>query len=250
MLDPIDKINAYEAETMNSKRFSDGQKYIIRISADAISCIRMLSFYSTRASHIYENVMTIRSSDDLLQSIIGIQSLTLSGIQNMAKREIRYLLEMAVKYAVVDQALPAANIQVKAEYLKNSIPNSSIDIVDNLITPFGVKFDSEFKSEIKDKFSKACAYVHPSKEQLEEQLMHYSKGENIGFETAKMVDDLGKILFQSYDIILALQFISFGHSMTGDVFIHGLDDLDKWKFHKGKYVKLISEQYNSQRSRV
>src|SRR5690606_38544057 len=153
-----------------------------------------------RAKDIYDKFLTIRSSDDLIQSIDGLRDLVVNGIHNMARREVRYMIEMTVKYLVVDQEKMREELSAKTQHLPDNVPNSSIEVIDRLSTPFETTIDKQFKDEVKDMFYKACAYVHPSKRQIDEQVDNYSKGIHIGFETAKMLADINKLLFRAYDI--------------------------------------------------
>ncbi len=239
----------HKNEVVDIQQYQRELKYLSDFSWDTIQTIRTVSIYSTRGNEIYDKFLFIRSLNDLLQSIVGLKELISNGVHNFARREIRYLIEMSVKYSIVDQEKMGEPLNIKTQYLTDNIPNSSIEVVDRLSTPFEQSIDKEFKDEIKDIFYKACAYVHPSQRQIEEQLANYSKGVNIGFETTKMLSDINKIAFRAYDIILTLLFINFGQSMSGDIFIQVYDDEPKWKFHKGKYIKHYSKlfDYKSER---
>lgn len=243
------KQDKHKVEVRESQQFQLEQKYLNDFSYDLIQTIRTISFYSTRAGKLYDNFLTIRTSDDLLQSIIGIRGLVIEGIQNISKREIRYLLEMTVKYLFVDQVKSGSDIKIKTQYLETNVPNSSIEIVDQIALPFDNLTNTEFKNEVKDLFYKSCAYVHPSRKQIDEQLANYDKGNTIGFETSKSLADTNKLLFRAYDIILTLLFVGFGQSMSGDLFIEIYDTEPKWKFHKGKYVKKYSDLFNYKQER-
>lgn len=236
-----DKISKHQTEVINTKQFQQELKYLSDFSLDAIQTVQAVSFYSTRAKSIYDNMLTIRSSDDLIQSILGIRSLIVNGVHNMPRREIRFLIEMITKYLIVDQKKVGEGIKIKTQYLANNIPNSSIDIIDLLSTPFNASIEHEFKTEIKDIFYNACAYVHPSNLQIDIQIENYNKGINIGFETAKMLSDVNDLIFRVYDIILTMLFICLGQSMSVDIFIELFNQKTKWKFHNGKYIKHYSK---------
>jgi hypothetical protein len=239
-----EKIKQHHTVVVNSQQYQEELKYLSDFSYDAIQTIRTISFYSTRAKAIYDEFLTIKSSDDLLQSIVGLRELVVNGFHNMVKREMRYMIEMTTKYLIVDQEKMGQNLSVKTQYLADEIPNSSIEVIDRLSTPFDSTLDKQYKDEVKDFFYKACAYVHPSKRQIEEQIDNYTKGLHIGFETARMLSNINKLLFRSYDIILTMLFIGFGQSMSGDLFIEIYDTQPKWKFHKGKYLKEYSKLFD------
>lgn len=224
-----------------SQQYQQEMKYLKDISKDFVESLRAISIYSTRAGNIYNDFLCIRTIDDLIQSAIGILSMVENGIHNTVRRELRYLIEMTTKYVLVDYAKMGENFQVKTEYLRDEVPNSSIEVIDDYATPFSGDLKNEFKSEVKDFFYKSCAYVYPSKRQFDEQIKNYERGNFIGFESAKMFTDINKIIFRAYDMILIMTFHSFGHSMTKDLFEQIFNENPKWKFHKGKYVKQYSE---------
>lgn len=228
-------------KTYNSQQYQQELKYIKDISVDYIETLRAISFYSTRGGDIYNKFLCIRAIDDLIQSAIAILTLVENGIHNTVKRELRYLIEMITKYVIVDYAKMGESFEIKTEYLRDEIPNSSIDIVNEYSTPFSADTKDQFHSEIKDFFYKACAYVHPSKKQIDEQVRNYERGNIIGFESSKMFNDINKLVFRAYDMILAMVFHSFGYSMSKDLFEQIFNDNPKWKFHKGKYVKEYSK---------
>lgn len=239
------KENTWQEEVYNSQQYQQELKYLQDISYDFLSTLQSISLYSTRSREIYDNFLTINATDDIIQSVIAIQSLIEHGIHNTVKRELRYLIEMMTKYVIVDYARMGDTLNNKILFLKEEIPNSSIEIIDSYAPPFDdITLNNTFKAEIKDFFYKACAYVHPSKTQIDEQIKNYSNGNTIGYESAKMLADINKLTFRAYDMILVMILHGFGESMSGDIFIQVLDDNLKWKFHKAKYVKEYSKKFD------
>jgi len=235
------KKSEWTEKVFNSQQYQQEVKYIKDISKDFVDTLRTISFYSTRAGNIFDNFLCVRTIDDLIQSAIGILSMVENGIHNTVRRELRYLIEMITKYVIVDYAKMGESFEIKTQYLKDEIPNSSIEIVMDYSTPFSSATKEQFQSEVKDFFRKACAYVHPSKRQIDEQVANYQRGNTIGFESAKMFTDINRIVYIAYDMILTMVFHSFGHSMSKDIFEQVFNDNPKWKFHKGKYVKEYSK---------
>jgi hypothetical protein len=224
-----------------SQQYQQELNYLRDISKDFVHSLRSISFYSTRAGEIYDNFLCIRTIDDLIQSSIGILSMVENGIHNTVRRELRFLIEMITKYVLVDYAKMGESFQVKIDYLKDEVPNSSIEVIEDYQTPFSGDLKKAFKNEVKDFFYKSCAYVHPSKRQIDEQMRNFENGNTIGFESAKMLTDINRTIFRAYDMILTMVFHSFGHSMSKDLFEQIFNDQTKWKFHKGKYTKAYKE---------
>lgn len=243
------KIQEHQEKVLQSPPFLANEKHYNIVTQNFITALGSVALYSTRAKALYDDFLIIRSIDDLIQSSLGIHSLVMNGTHNMAKREIRYLIEMSVKYNVVDQENTGKSIVEKSRYLESDIPRSSIDVVERMKTPFASDVDKEFKNEIADLFYKSCAYVHPSREQLDAQLESYRKGNYIGFESAEQLEKLVKVVFKAYDIILVNVFMGFGESMSGDLFEQVFDDMPDFRLKKGKYMKRYSALFDYKRSR-
>lgn len=232
----VEKQNEWQSIN-SSQQYQQEVKFLKHVTHDFIESLRSVAFYSTRGGDIYKNFLTIHAIDDIIQSAIAIKFMVDNGIHNTPKRELRYLIEMMTKYVIVDFDKMGSLFAEKSEYLKSEIPNSSIEIIDSYSPPFSPNKNQEFKSEVKDFFYKACAYVHPSKKQIDEQVLNYNNGNSIGFESAKMFEVINKLIFRSYDLILVMLFHTFGTSMSKDLFEQIFNQNKSWKFHKGKYVK-------------
>ena len=88
-----------------------------------------------------------------------------------------------------------------------------------------------------------------SPRQIEERLELDDVGRSVGFQKADDLRKVGRLMFRVYDIALTLFFHGYHLSMTGDVFINGLDDMPDWKFHKGKYVACVSAYFDYKHER-
>lgn len=202
-----------------------------------------MSIYSSRTSY-YKNSLTIFMIDELIESIVGVDLLIKEGIHNTCRRELRYQLELVVKLTVIDINNQELSLNDRLVYLKKNVPNSSINYIDEIILPFSDSDNKQFNSEVKDLYKKLCAYVHPSAKQLYDRINNYRNGATIGLESFPMLEKISKEHFRTYDIILVLMLYGFGQSLSTDLFINGFDSLEKWKFHKGKYVAWYSRLFD------
>ena len=233
----ITKNSYWQDQVYNSQQYQQEIKFLQTVSMDFINTVRAISIYSTRSKHLYNEFLFIRMIDDLIQSSIGVKLMVENGIYNIAKRELRDLIEMTTKYVIVDYVKTGESFEAKTEYLRDHVPRSSIEIINEYPTPFSDDLKDRFQSEVKDFFYKSCVYVHPSKKQIDEKIKNYEQGYVIGFESSKMFTDMNRVLFRAYDMILVMIFHSFGNSMSKDLFEQDFDENPSWKFHKGKYVK-------------
>ena len=93
-------------------------------------------------------------------------------------------------------------------------------------------------------YGRLCAYIHPSKHQIEERITRDEKGVYLGYETAKELRQITREVFRLCDIVLVFVFHGLGLGLAGDVFVYALDDHRDWKFHRGKYVRILSKYFD------
>jgi hypothetical protein len=196
---------------------------------------------STRAPHIYDEFLTFRFVDDTLQSAVAVWLLAKEGQLTAAKREMRYMLETATKHAYVDIKQMGKPLAEKIAFLTDQVPRSSVDFVDDFrLYSFTDAENKAFMDFIRSSYSSLCPYVHRSPQQIEETLRLLERGVAPAFETEREVEAFVRVLERLYDVVLVLQFNALGLGLSGDVFVHALDDISNWPYHKTPFVKLLS----------
>lgn len=216
-----------------------------RTTRDFVEALRLASVAFTRYSHANEWLIH-KFVDDFLESAISVHSLAIQGVYNVGRREMRYLIEAAVKHVFVDQQLPGHTPLVdRLAFLGDAskVPRSSVSPVDQLQVRM-IADAHKLKSAVHSSFGALSGYTHLSKRQLDERLARAARGEFSGFENAKTLEAFNRLLFQTWDIVLALFFEGVGPSFTGDIFIRVLDDRPTWRFHKGSFVREISRHFD------
>ena len=170
------------------------------------------------------------------------------GLINPIKRELRYLIESAVKYLYADQQNPGKTLAEKTTFLRSI--DSSLDVCRDLsLGAFHTDDQKQFTDELYDTYRKMCAFVHLSPSQVGERLKQHERGGAMGYESTKELRDLGRLLFRVYDMVFAIYFHGLSLDLTGDAFIGAFDDLPRWCFHKGKYVKVMSKYFDYKNER-
>lgn len=239
---------------MASEAYQSELKFIGRMTFDVIQVLQLCMAYSGRAGEFSENSVVISSTDDLAQSTMAAWNLVQEGLITPIKRELRYVLESAVKHLYVDQEMwnrrPTPSLAERLAFLHGNVDPSKIDVRNQLkleaLHPDDAK---QLIDELFDTYRDCCAYVHVSRRQIDERLELARKGRSLGFETPGELRTIGRLMFRSYDIALALYFHGYGLSMSGDIFVDILDDMPEWKFHKGKYVGVVSAYFDYKHER-
>lgn len=242
------------AKLMASQPYQDQVKFIQSFTHDALYLLKACLTYSSRDQDFADNSLVLRSTDDLGQSIVAALALVQEGLINPVRRELRYVIESSIKYLYIDQQPNLTTIDDRLEFLEKNVSssknNSSIDMRQELkLEAMHPSDASQFMDEIYDAYRNCCAYVHVSRRQIEERLQYNIEGRSLGMETADELRNIGRLMFRVYDMALALYLHGYGLAMTGDVYIQVLDDIEKWKFHKGKYMSVISSYFDYKNER-
>jgi hypothetical protein len=237
-----ERIQEYE-EVQGSKRYEAAQAHLDRLVQDFVVALRSSWFFFTRYPDGAQWLLQ-SSMDDLLESAISLPVLTRQGIINVARRELRYMLEASVKYVYVDQQLPGdATLEDRVEFLKSQVPRSKISPVDELTFNLVAEQDA-FKAAVKQSFAALSGYVHPSKRALEERVARVHRGEFTGFEGPRVLEAFNRLTSQTLDLVVVLLLEGIGPSFAGDVFIGVFDDQSDWKFHKTRFTKGVSRFFD------
>jgi hypothetical protein len=239
-----EKVVANHAVLRASEPFVAQTKRLQRLTEGVVFGIHAMWMMSRR-SNKYDEFMSFRFIDDTLQSIVAVWSLANEGQLTVAKRELRYLLETASKHVYADLKLIGKPLAKKIAFLADEVPSSSVSFVEDFrLCSYSSLDNKAFMDEIKSQYSSLCRYVHRSPEQVKESLRLLTRGISPGFETAKQVEFFVRELERVYDVLLVLMFNALGLDLAGDVFVHALDDDCKWPYHKTRFTKLLSKEFD------
>jgi|1186.fasta_scaffold216415_3 hypothetical protein len=87
-----------------------------RIASDFVSTLRLAWLAATRAGNWVDKSLFMRSIDDLNQSAILVRTAVHDGARNSARRELRYMIELAIKALFIDQQMPKSPLQHRLIY--------------------------------------------------------------------------------------------------------------------------------------
>jgi 2-polyprenyl-3-methyl-5-hydroxy-6-metoxy-1,4-benzoquinol methylase len=232
------KSTEYEEER-GEALFQAEIKALETLTQDFLFTLQLASVTFTRYPHA-EEWMLQRFGDDLVESAISVLLLAREGVFNVGRRELRYVLEATTKYVYIDQQLPGDAALVDRVALigdTTRVPRSSV-------RPIGaVKFrlvDPEaIRHAVTSAFGALSGYTHASQNQLDERLRRAARGEWTGFENAATLRTFNRLLFNTYDVVLTLIFEGIGPTFTADIFEQVLSGRERWRYHRGKFVKEV-----------
>jgi hypothetical protein len=244
------RIEEFDTVIVPSERYHNALKRLQRITMGFIDAHRALALYTSRQPNLYNRSLMYAFSDDLLESAVDVATGISIGTHHAARRELRYLLEHAVKTLYVDQQQPSGSLEARFKFLDEQISRGSIDVVDDLsLAPLGPTVQEDLIHDVKGLFAEVSAFVHPSLTQLRLRLKRQREGRGAGFDSAEELESASKVIFRVYDIVLFLLCHGIGIGMAGDLFINVWDEEPKWAFHKGKFMSQLSKHFDYKHER-
>lgn len=237
----------YESNVLNSQPFQDGLRYLDGLRSDFLMAHTYIRFQATRFS-AGDDYLLFRFAPHMVESVLSITMNAREGLQNAARRELRFLLEASVKLSGRDFHPAAKNFEERLAGLDDRSQRfedyvSALAYFDEFETP------AEANSAILSLYSKLSHYVHATTPQLKEATNRWKRGEDAGRESVATLNSFNQLAFQVYDLVLVRLFYGIGLSMAGDIFVGDLDDQPKWRFHKAKFISRLSKCFDYKHER-
>lgn len=190
------------------------------------------------------NAVFWRFTDDLLASAVGIFALAREGIDSMARRELRFMLELVIRHLYVDtcQATRTTPLEERVAYIERRLGTRDVALLKELSFPLLPDAET-FRGATRRLYGELSSYVHPSHVQLARRLERAERGVYVGFETAAELHELNDLLRRCYDVILVFLFEALGHASAGDVML-AFDDFEGWPFHDTTFLSALSATFD------
>lgn len=242
---------AEHKQHLSSEEYQSALNLLNVVTSDFIKGMKACSMYCSRGAEFRDNSFSLSHIDDYFMSAIMIMTILKEGGINPAKREIRYLIDSSMRYLYVDQQLWRGSIEEKLVFFDKKVDKSNIkyikDIDLHMIKSPDLK--SEFTSEYKSTYYKACEYVHASTKQIEERFALYEQGITIGLDRAEQLQEVAELLSEAYSSLLVFTFHAAGVSTAGDLMVDTLSPHDNWVYNGNKYLAEIDRHFDYKHER-
>ena len=191
----------------------------------------------------------LRVSDEFVETLSAIELLMKNGYRNQCRRECRFVLELAIKAAYINQQNDNENFETHLENFQKLLKDPGITIIKQLKYPFFVddhKIIEEFSLEVRRTYGTLSKYVHTSQEQLIEKIEIAEKRttfEKLSIEEYRTLnDEIGR----TFSYITVLLFNSMPQYVVGDF----LEPRKKeYYFNKSKFIAKIDEAFDYKHER-
>jgi hypothetical protein len=192
-----------------------------------------------------------RFTDDLLASALGILQLVREGIQGPARRELRFMLELAIRNLYVDTVFASREtpLATRLAYVERGLGQEDVKLLSQMPLSLYLSNPAQFKRATTLLYGELSRFTHPTHDQLAQRLEQAEHGIYLGFETAAELESFNDLLRRTYDTLLVYLFEALGPDSTGDVFIQVLDERADWPFHATRFIPEVSRSFDYKHER-
>jgi hypothetical protein len=241
---------AAHAELRQSKEYKDQVLRLSRSTRDFIQGITAVVIYSKRSPYLGADSFLFSQVEDLIQSVLWIPRFVEEGTFGIPRRDLRYLLEKTCVYSHLDCSFYGKSLDEKLsifEFKKKELDCRVVRLL--VLSGFSPEQKTDFCADLMRVYADLCRYVHPSYHQIVQRNKEIARHGCLGLETSDELRRFVDEVVVAFDLILALYFHALTLPLSGDVFTAYLDDYPKWKFHRLRWCKAISQgfDYKSER---
>ena len=214
--------------------------------------LNLCELVATRWTAYHERYLFPRHIDDIGEAALAAQLAIENGALNPARRELRYMLEVAVNTALVDEVASDQDLNGRLNFYRSkAVKKQNVDHVRDLPLPMLGESRGEFMEETLKAWVRSSNYVHLTKRRIDEKIRLRSEGVRLGFETPEMVATVAAEIHDVCSIVTVLAFETIGPSFTGDILVTGgLDCNEAWPFHANRFVAAVDAHFDYKHERL
>lgn len=205
-----------------------------------------------RAGDIARRNFFLRVMDDFIESAIAINFLCKEGIHYTCHRELRYLLELAVKACLISQKSNESEASFEEQIIdhKKILKKSEFNLINSvefrLLTEEAAE---QFRQETKKHYGQLSAYSHSTPFQVSKRLSQEESGKTIGYEGTEELCELNDHAQLTYSYVATLLAHAIEEWVLGDFLVECSGESNPWYFRKSKYIAMLDERFDYKHER-
>ena len=233
-----------------SEAYKEELQFLRKTTLDFTNTLRLCQFAASRWVDFHEKYLLPQHFDDLAEAALTAQLAIENGALNPARRELRYMLEVAVNIAYVDEEMSKASLLERRDFYKSKqVKKINVDQVSKLPFRLLEEHKESFAQYTKKAWVRSSNYVHLTKRQMDQKLELREKGIALGMETVEMLKEVVSEVHEVCSIVSIIIFETIGPSFTGDIFVDNLDSHDHWTLHANGYIALVDSYFDYKHER-
>lgn len=230
---------------LNSEEYKDELYRLVKMRKSILYCLLFCYMNASRDGISNKKNFFLRMIDDITQSITSIEVLVKEGIINTCKRELRYLLEVAIKCCLIVNKNSKKDFEEQLEEYEKLLNSSNINPINVLnFNYLKNSVDEEFKTDVKRTYGHLSKYTHSTTHQIEERLSRAQNGRTIGYEGIEELKELNNNVEKVFSYVIVLIFHSVAQYVVGDFLVESDGSSNKWYFNQSKYINIIDSEFD------
>lgn len=205
-------------------------------------------FNFSRGPSNWKNIFFLRTSDEFIEGFESLEKMIENGFRNQCRRELRFLIEVAIKAAFITQNTNNEDFEEQLKTYRKLLKNPGINAINRINFPFFSEEETKknFIIEVKQMYGNLCNYVHLTPEQLTEKITLSKDGKPFDKLSLEELNILNYEISLSFSYISVLFFNSMPQYVVGDFFEPGLPD---YYYYKSKYIAQIDKEFDYKHER-
>lgn len=218
------------------------RSYLAAVSFTARDTARDVSYW--------DNHLLSYLANDFIQSALAIVALGTEGMPNVAKREIRFIVEASIKICFVQQKCYASTIAEKLQRFDKELASPNISLKQNLeLTLLPEELRQAFGKEVGCVYGLTSNYVHLTPSQIKERVTAVDAGRIGGKESALDFEALISLVERGLAVSLTLLFHSVPEYVAGNWLVEPDGTTTTWVFAESKFIAGIDSHFDYKHER-
>lgn len=210
-----------------------------------LSGLKFIVLDTSRHISFWDNHLLSYTAQDFYQSAFALPILANEGIQNVCRRELRFILEMSIKLCFIQQSQYSSKIISKLSSFDSILDSSKISIKNQIsLDLLPQQKQSAFSTEVGQFYGETSNYVHLTTTQIKERIEMVDAGRTSGLESPDDVDLLNMQIERGLAYSLVYLFHSVPSNIAGDWFVNSDGKTVDWLFAESKYIAAIDEYFD------
>tara|TARA_R110001583_G_scaffold194071_1_gene364194 strand:+ start:549 stop:1322 length:774 start_codon:yes stop_codon:yes gene_type:complete len=195
---------------------------------------------TARDVNFHDNHLLSFLNQDILETLTGVLIHVKEGIHTPAIRESRYLLELSIKLAYVQQKNYSMPIDEKLSTFNKFIKSTSISPMKDIDLKYLKNGSADsFIANIGRLYGESSRFVHVTPESIKYRRNRIDNDRMLGKESETDIKELNDILQQMYAASIVFISHSIPQYVVGDWHVDSTGELKNWYYMKSRYVAEI-----------
>lgn len=201
---------------------------------------------TARDVNFHDNHLLSFLNQDILETLMGVLVHVKEGIHTPAIRESRYLLELSIKLAYIQQKNYSMPIDEKLKVFNKFIKLTNITPMKEIDFKYLEKESADiFLSDVGRLYGESSRFVHVTPESIKYRRDRLGSDRILGKESKEDLKELNDLLQKMYAASIVFISHSIPQYVVGDWHVDSNGELKNWYYMKSRYIAEIDSTLNN-----